>query len=84
MKFVNMLMNDTTFLLDESLDCLKRIHEVQEEMDNIEEWNKQSQVPLSTLDLNLCPAEYIKMPLPFLIFSQSDYLIQIFDINLHT
>ena len=45
-KFVNMLMNDTTFLLDESLDCLKRIHEVQEEMDNIEEWNKQSQVTL--------------------------------------
>ena len=44
MKFVNMLMNDTTFLLDESLDCLKRIHEVQEEMDNVEEWNKQSQV----------------------------------------
>ena len=43
-KFVNMLMNDTTFLLDESLDCLKRIHEVQEEMDNDEEWNKQSQV----------------------------------------
>lgn len=42
-KFVNMLMNDTTFLLDESLDCLKRIHEVQEEMDNDEEWNKQSQ-----------------------------------------
>ena len=43
-KFVNMLMNDTTFLLDESLDCLKRIHEIQEEMDNVEEWNKQSQV----------------------------------------
>lgn len=41
---MNMLMNDTTFLLDESLDCLKRIHEVQEEMDNEEEWNKQSQV----------------------------------------
>ena len=48
-KFVNMLMNDTTFLLDESLDCLKRIHEVQEEMDNVEEWNNKSQVvnPLS-------------------------------------
>lgn len=27
-KFVNMLMNDTTFLLDESLESLKRIHEV--------------------------------------------------------
>ena len=25
----------------------------------------------------LCPAEYIKMPHPFLIFSQSDYLIRI-------
>ena len=50
-KFVNMLMNDTTFLLDESLDCLKRIHEVQEEMDNIEEWNKQSQVTLVKLEI---------------------------------
>lgn len=28
-----MLMNDTTFLLDESLDCLKRIHEMQELQD---------------------------------------------------
>ncbi|KAB7497984.1 Ubiquitin conjugation factor E4 B [Armadillidium nasatum] len=32
-KFVNLLMNDTTFLLDESLDALKRIHEAQEEME---------------------------------------------------
>ena len=31
-KFINMLMNDTTFLLDESMDALKRIHEVQEEV----------------------------------------------------
>ncbi|XP_034834526.1 ubiquitin conjugation factor E4 B [Maniola hyperantus] len=29
-KFINMLMNDTTFLLDECLTYLKRIHEVQE------------------------------------------------------
>ncbi|KAL3862635.1 hypothetical protein ACJMK2_008589, partial [Sinanodonta woodiana] len=40
-KFVNMLMNDTTFLLDESLDCLKRIHEAQDEMDNKVEWEKK-------------------------------------------
>lgn len=40
-KFVNMLMNDTTFLLDESLDCLKRIHEIQEAMQNMEEWERQ-------------------------------------------
>ena len=28
-KFINMMTNDTTFLLDESLVALKRIHEVQ-------------------------------------------------------
>lgn len=28
-KFINMLMNDTTFLLDECLEYLKRIHETQ-------------------------------------------------------
>lgn len=44
MKFVNMLMNDTTFLLDESLDCLKRIHEIQEAMQNMEEWERQPKV----------------------------------------
>ncbi|XP_059145993.1 ubiquitin conjugation factor E4 B-like isoform X2 [Physella acuta] len=38
-KFVNMLMNDTTFLLDESLDCLKRIHEIQDLMDSEAKWN---------------------------------------------
>ncbi|XP_063243821.1 ubiquitin conjugation factor E4 B [Bacillus rossius redtenbacheri] len=37
-KFVNMLMNDTTFLLDESLESLKRIHEVQELMADTEAW----------------------------------------------
>ena len=34
--------------------------------------------------INPCYAEYIKMPCPLLIFSQSDYLIQIDDINSHT
>ena len=33
-----MLMNDTTFLLDESMDALKRIHEVQEEMSDPVRW----------------------------------------------
>jgi hypothetical protein len=37
-------MNDTTFLLDESLDCLKRIHEVQDAMQNREEWEGQPKV----------------------------------------
>lgn len=39
-KFVNMLMNDTTFLLDESLESLKRIHEVQELISDEENWAK--------------------------------------------
>lgn len=39
-KFVNMLMNDTTFLLDESLESLKRIHEVQELISDEENWEK--------------------------------------------
>ncbi|XP_014229412.1 ubiquitin conjugation factor E4 B [Trichogramma pretiosum] len=43
-KFINMLMNDTTFLLDESLESLKRIHEVQELMsDQHAAWNALSQ-----------------------------------------
>ena len=39
-----MLMNDTTFLLDESMDALKRIHEVQEEMADAPKWAEQTQV----------------------------------------
>lgn len=39
-KFVNMLMNDTTFLLDESLESLKRVHEVQELIADTQNWNK--------------------------------------------
>ena len=43
-KFINMLMNDTTFLLDESMDTLKKIHELQEEMNDKEKWQQQTQV----------------------------------------
>lgn len=39
-KFVNMLMNDTTFLLDESMENLKRIHETQALMINEEAWKQ--------------------------------------------
>jgi len=35
-----MLINDTTFLLDESLESLKRIHEVQEQMADTAAWTK--------------------------------------------
>lgn len=43
-RFVNMLINDTTFLLDESLDALKAIHETQEAMKDTEAWQSQPQV----------------------------------------
>lgn len=42
-KFVNMLMNDTTFLLDESMENLKRIHETQALMMKDEEWKQLPQ-----------------------------------------
>lgn len=39
-KFVNMLMNDTTYLLDESMVTLKSIRELQDLMDNKAEWSR--------------------------------------------
>ena len=44
MQFTNMLMNDTTFLLDESLDTLKSIRELQELIENKAEWEKLPRV----------------------------------------
>lgn len=41
-RFINMLINDTIFLLDESLESLKRINEVQKAIDDQESWLKQS------------------------------------------
>ena len=39
-----MLINDTTFLLDEALDALKAIHETQEAMADNDQWTSQPQV----------------------------------------
>ena len=48
MKFINMLINDTTYLLDEALDSLKSIHDTQEAMADSDQWNQQSQVTMTT------------------------------------
>ena len=40
--FINILMNDTTFLLDESLESLKRIHDLQTEAEDAERWGALS------------------------------------------
>ncbi|GFR79782.1 ubiquitin conjugation factor E4 B [Elysia marginata] len=56
-RFVNMLMNDTTFLLDESLDCLKRIHEIQDLMDNKEKFDKLTKEQQQTKQRQLASDE---------------------------
>ena len=48
-RFVNMLINDTTFLLDESLESLKRIHEIESLMNNKAEWDQLGVVSFEIL-----------------------------------
>lgn len=62
-----MLINDTTFLLDESLESLKRIHEIQEQMTSTA-WNslsvevQQSRTRQLTNDERQCRfAKFIKI-----------------------
>lgn len=43
-RFINMLINDTTYLLDESLDGLKRIHDFQQLMADSESFSRLSRV----------------------------------------
>uniref|UniRef100_A0A7E4VZH7 U-box domain-containing protein n=1 Tax=Panagrellus redivivus TaxID=6233 RepID=A0A7E4VZH7_PANRE len=38
-RFVNMVINDATYLLDESLANLKKIHDIERKMDNEAVWN---------------------------------------------
>ncbi|KAF8139503.1 ubiquitin elongating factor core-domain-containing protein [Mycena galopus ATCC 62051] len=42
-RFVNLMINDVTYLMDESLSELTQIHVIQQEMDNQAAWNAQSQ-----------------------------------------
>ncbi|KAI9339915.1 ubiquitin elongating factor core-domain-containing protein [Obelidium mucronatum] len=42
-KFANLLMNDTSYLLDESLGKLSEIHKIQDEMDDATTWNAMPQ-----------------------------------------
>ena len=56
-KFINMLMNDTTFLLDESLESLKRIHEIQEAMEDRPAWDGQPEEARETRSRQLATDE---------------------------
>lgn len=53
-RFVNMLINDTTFLLDESLDSLKSINETQQMMANVAEWEGQPRVSVLIINVRHC------------------------------
>ncbi|KAF9077770.1 ubiquitin elongating factor core-domain-containing protein [Rhodocollybia butyracea] len=41
-RFINLMINDVTYLMDESLSELTQIHDIQTEMDNKEVWNTKS------------------------------------------
>lgn len=74
-KFVNMLINDTTFLLDESLESLKRIHEVQEQMadtttwDNLTDEVQQSRTRQLSADERQCRFVKIELLIILMIFN---------------
>ena len=61
-RFVNMLFNDTTFLLDESLDALKAIHETQEAMKDTEAWSHKYDCHYECVIIYIvvvCSGEYV-------------------------
>lgn len=43
-RFLNMAINDVTYLLDESLQLLKKIRDIETDMDNKEEWEATAMV----------------------------------------
>jgi ubiquitin conjugation factor E4 B len=49
-RFINMLMSDITYLMDESLSKLTEIHQTQSEMENESSW--QAQAPVSMIAVN--------------------------------
>ncbi|KAJ9098222.1 hypothetical protein QFC21_004551 [Naganishia friedmannii] len=56
-RFVNMLMSDTTYHLDESLSKLAAIHNVQQAMANQDEWNARPESERKDLESQLQQAE---------------------------
>lgn len=47
-RFVNMLMSDVTYLMDESLSKLSEIHQIQTEMKDKASW--EAQTPVSEIE----------------------------------
>ena len=85
-KHLNQPINETVFQL-----AMPRILQDWTAEDNIYKWNIFSESCIFLLVLvikekyfNPCHAEWIKMPCPFVIFSQLDYLIQVVHTNSNT
>ncbi len=57
-----MLINDTTYLLDEALDALKAIHDTQEAMKDQEQWEAQPQVRRALNSIALCLSIFLFLP----------------------
>ena len=47
-----MAINDVTYLLDESLQLLKKIHQIETEMDNKEGWEATPMVPTKSVEFH--------------------------------
>lgn len=66
-RFVNMLMSDVTYLLDESLSKLSEIHQIQLEMEDTAAWEAQPVVTFHGL-----PFVYKTMNSPSCMYSNND------------
>lgn len=53
LRFVNLLINDTTYLLDEGISKLKEIHLIEIEMEDQNVWQSQSQVLFNLICRNI-------------------------------
>lgn len=58
-KFVNMLMSDTTFHLEESLTSLTKIHSLRAEKEDTEAWARLTEAEQTDLDSQLKQAESV-------------------------
>ncbi|KAG2383559.1 hypothetical protein C9374_004230 [Naegleria lovaniensis] len=67
MKFFNVLLNDSIYLLDESLKDLQKIKEIQVVMDNTTEWNSMTQQQKQ--DKQSALAQYERMVKSYLLLA---------------
>jgi ubiquitin conjugation factor E4 B len=70
LKFFNMLLNDATYLLDQSLDLLTKIKEIETEQSNIIAWNNQSETQRREKEANI--QNYEKQVKSFMLLAREN------------